>query len=174
MIPVALHRIRRSADKNGAELMLRIRDEEKAFILHLPLERAWALTIEMHGLATDDLCARHHLASDALKAVGARIDRVILRGTRQGWVVGAIRLETEGDFRDVDVDLPTALAMAVHLGLPIFVDNENTPPESPLQSAQTLTEDTLTDSCASGQIPLAFRKVIEELEFPSHEEEKDA
>lgn len=61
MIPVFPYDIRKSKDGCGRELLLRLGGGNEAFIIHLSLEQARILAVEMRGLATDH-CPQHHLA----------------------------------------------------------------------------------------------------------------
>jgi hypothetical protein len=66
-------------------------------------------------------------------------------------------LETETGPIDVDADVAAALGMAIHLGLPIFMDG----------SCIESQDETLgpVNSPSGSQIPEAFLELIEELDF---------
>lgn len=166
MIPVFPYDIRRSKDGCDGELLLRLGGGSEAFIIHLSLEQARLLAVEMRGLATDH-CPQHHLALAIAQALGAKITGVILRECRgKRAVLGVMQLEGTDGFVDLDVDLAAALAMAFHLGLPIHMDGEDMLAEGRLLAIQGSA-----DSPASAQIPQAFREVIEGLDMSSYGEE---
>jgi bifunctional DNase/RNase len=120
MIPLYPYHIRRSRDGQCAELLLKLEGRDSAFIIHLSLEQARLLAVEMRGLATDH-CPQHHLTCSVLQALSAGISSVILKGLERGLVMGALRLERETGFVDVEGDVAAVLGMAIHLGLPIFM-----------------------------------------------------
>ena len=64
---------------------------------------------------------------------------------------------------DVNVDVAAGLSLAIHLGVPIFMDGDHTHTDSKYRAIQGLTE-----APANAQIPEAFRKVIEDLDLPPH------
>jgi bifunctional DNase/RNase len=161
MVPVFPYHIRRSEDGQGGELLLRLRSEKSAFIVHLSLEQARTLAVEMRGLATDH-CIHHHLTCSVLQSLGAGISSVIVKGLDRGSVTGALRLETETGSVDVDSDVAAALGMAIHLGLPIFMEgNYSRSQDQPAAIPEPV------DSAPRVQIPEAFLEVIKGLDFPS-------
>jgi bifunctional DNase/RNase len=121
MIPVCPYHIRRSQDGQCGELLLKLDGWDSALIIHLSLEQARLLAVEMRGLATDH-CPQHHLTCSVLEALSTGISSVILKELDRGLVIGALRLETGAGFTDVQADVAAALGMAIHLGLPIFME----------------------------------------------------
>ncbi len=114
--------IRRSESAFGGELLLRLKDGGSAYVVQLPLEQARMLAVEMRGLATDH-CQLHHMALHAAQILGAEVSHVIVKNLdRPEEVMGVLRLVMPEGLKDVEVDAAAALAMAVHLRLPIFMD----------------------------------------------------
>jgi bifunctional DNase/RNase len=160
MIPVCPYHIRRSRDGQCGELLLKLEGRDSAFIIHLSLEQARLLAVEMRGLATDH-CPQHHLTCSVLQALSTGISGVILKGLDRGLVMGTLRLEAETGFIDVEADVAAALGMAIHLGLPIFMEGSHALSQDELVAIQGPA-----DSPSGVQIPDAFLKVIEGLDFP--------
>jgi bifunctional DNase/RNase len=134
--------------------------------MYLSLEQARLLAVEMRGLATDH-CPQHHLAMRVAEALGARISHIIVKQLNPtGDVSGVLRLETPRGVCDVNADAAAALAMAIHMGLPIFMDGDFTPADGKLRAIQSLTQ-----APAVTQIPEAFREAIEglDLSWPGEE-----
>jgi hypothetical protein len=88
---------------------------------------------------------------------------VILKGLSRSEVIGSLRLETETDSIDIDADVAAVLGMAIHLGLPISMEGSHTLSQDELAAIQGPV-----DSLSGIQIPDAFLKVIEGLDFPSN------
>jgi hypothetical protein len=101
-----------------------------------------------------------------LQTLSAGISSVILKELEQGLVMGALRLERETGFIDVEGDVAAVLGMAIHLGLPIFMEGSYT-----LSRDQLVALQGPADSPSGVQIPEAFLKVIEGLDFPSDSDE---
>jgi bifunctional DNase/RNase len=161
MVPVYPYHIRRSNAGDGGEMLLSLKDRKSAMVLQLSMDQARMLAVEMRGLATDH-CSLHHLVLAVTKSLGAEVSGVLIKGVDYGQVTGAIRMEYEDRILDVNVDVAAALAVALHLGLPIFMD-----------SLYMLREDRLEPIAApievtnSVPIPEAFREIIETLELPA-------
>jgi bifunctional DNase/RNase len=160
MIQVFPYHIRRSADGYSGELLLRLGQGKTALIVHLSLEQARRMAIEMRGLATDHY-PNYHLAFSIAQALGAKVTMVILKGLSRSQVISSLRLETETDSIDIDADVAAALGMAIHLGLPISMEGSHTLSQDELAAIQGPV-----DSLSGIQIPDAFLKVIESLDFP--------
>ncbi len=161
MTPVFPYLIRRSEDGWRGELLLRLKDGRSVYMVYLPLEQARVLAAEMRGLATDH-CAHHHLTLRMTEALGARLSHVIIRSTGHAdEVLGTLCLVTDKGLQDVTVDAAAALAMAIHVGLPIFMDGEFSQVDSPLRASHSHDAPPPVTP-----IPKAFQDVVEGLEFP--------
>ena len=130
MTPVFPYLIRRSEDGWRGELLLRLRNGKSAYVVHLSLEQARTLAVEMRGLATDH-CPLHHLAVGVAKGLNAEISHIVIRRLGDGDdVIGVLRLVAADGMHSVQVDAAAGLAMAIHMGIPIFMDGEFSPAET--------------------------------------------
>jgi bifunctional DNase/RNase len=160
MIQVFPYQIRRSEDGHSGELLLRLGQGTKALIIHLSLEQARRMAVEMRGLATDHY-PNYHLSLSIAQALETRITTVILKMLSKDQVISSLRLKTGTGPVDIDADVATALGMAIHLGLPILMERSHILSQNELAAIQELV-----DSPSSIRIPDAFLKVIEGLDFP--------
>ena len=130
MTPVFPYLIRRSEDGWRGELLLRLRNGKSAYVVHLSLEQARILAVEMRGLATDH-CPLHHLAVRIAEGLNAKISHIVIQRSGEGDdVIGLLRLVAGTEMRSIRVDAAAALAMAIHMGIPIFMDGEFSRAES--------------------------------------------
>lgn len=130
MTPVFPYLIRRSEDGWRGELLLRLRNGKSAYVVHLSLEQARILAVEMRGLATDH-CPLHHLAVRIAEGLNAKISHIVIQRAGEGDdVIGLLRLVAGTEMRSIRVDAAAALAMAIHMGIPIFMDGEFSRAES--------------------------------------------
>ncbi len=161
MTPVFPYLVRRSEDGWHGELLLRLKEGKSVYVVHLSMEQARVLAVEMRGLATDH-CPQHHLALLLARSLGANISHVVIqRVGADDEVLGVLRLVTADGLRSVNVDAAAGLAMAIHIGLPIFMDGEFDPIDGPYQKGSEIAEPPTV-----AKIPQAFRDVIERLEMP--------
>ena len=174
MTPVFPYLIRRSLDGWRGELLLRLRSGKAAYVVHISLEQARMLAIEMRGLATDH-CPLHHMAVRMAEALDATISHVVVKRTGPSdEVVGLMRMATPSGLQTTQVDAAAALSIAIHMGLPIFMDGGFSQDESQRQAHQHDSLDAeLTNpghevlpSEVSTPIPQAFQDFIEGLGMP--------
>ena len=182
MTPVFPYLIRRSKDGWRGELLLRLRNGKSAYVVHLSLEQARMLAVELRGLATDH-CPLHHLTALVAESLNAKINHVVIqRIGPSDEVAGLMRLATPSGLRSAYVDAGAALALAIHMGLPIFMDGEFSPAEPNRESHQH--EDGDAEAAAPGlmeptgeestPIPQLFQQFIEELEMLDGTETSDS
>lgn len=124
MTPVFPYLIRRSEDGWRGDLLLRLRNGKSAYVIHLSLEQARILAVEMRGLATDH-CPLHHLAVRVAEGLNAKISHIVIRRFGEGDdVIGVLCLATASGLHSIQVDAAAGLAIAIHMGIPIFMDGE--------------------------------------------------
>ena len=181
MIPVSPFAVRRSEDGLRGELLLRLRNGKSAYIIHLSLEQARILAVEMRGLATDH-CPLHHMIVRIVEGLDAKISHVVIKRVGDGDdVVGLMVLATPTAPHRIRVDAAACLATAIHLGIPIFMDGEFSPsaangsrhshsdhgtmpgPELPAASVEDVSSNAPE---VSTPIPRVFRELIDGLELP--------
>ena len=163
MTPVFPHLVRRTASGWGGELLLRLKEGRSFYVVQLPLEQARMLAVEMRGLATDN-CQLHHLALRIAQALGAEVTHVVIKNSeRPDEVQGLSRLVTAAGLKEVDVDAAAALALAVHLGLPIFMDGDF------ISASEHPPAPNVSRTAELPQIPKPFRELLEDLHMPDPE-----
>ena len=181
MTPVFPYLIRRSKDGWRGELLLRLRNGKSAYIIHLSLEQARILAVEMRGLATDH-CPLHHLAVRVAEGLNAKISHIVIRRFGEGDdVIGLLQLATSSGLRGVQVDAAAGLATAIHMGIPIFMDGEFSQAEpyseghahsanvyeaSDGDSSESLDENAELEPGAVSPIPRVFQDLIDGLGSP--------
>lgn len=178
MTPVFPYLIRRSRDGWRGELLLRLRNGKSAYVVHLSLEQARILAVELRGLASDH-CPLHHMAVRVAESLNARISHIVIqRVGASDEVAGLMRMVTATGMHSAQVDAAAALALAIHMGLPVFMDGEFAPAE-PEAAAEAGRDDAEADADAgraapeyiesrreATPIPQAFQEVIDGLKLP--------
>ena len=173
MTPVVPYQIRKSEDGGRGELLLRLKNERVGYMIQLPLDQARVLAVEMRGLGTDH-CAHHHLAVIVAEALGGKLSHVILRVLdNTGDVTCVLRFATAKGLAHATVDVATALSLAIHLGLPIFLDGEFNRSNGKLRAVESNPAEA-NDPGDIGAIPSAFREFINRLDLPGPSAENDS
>ena len=189
MTPVFPYLIRRSEDGWRGELLLRLRNGKSAYVVHLSLEQARILAVEMRGLATDH-CPLHHLAVRIAEGLNAKISHIVIRRVGEGDdVIGVLRLVTANGMHSIQVDAAAGLATAIHMGIPIFMDGEFSPAERgseehvhdahkhdplALPDGATLDDTEREESGVATPIPRVFQDLIDGLEMPEGKQGPEA
>ncbi len=158
---------------------MRLRDSDSACVVQISLEQARMLAVEMRGLATDH-CPLHHLAMRVVDGLHARIDHIVIQQTEDDEdVTTLVALTTDTGRLAIPVDTAAGLSLAIHVGLPIFMEGEfpAVDPEWRARSESSvdkragpkvIAESSLDSPGNPGRlstpIPLAFQEFIDGLE----------
>ena len=188
MTPVFPYSISRSEDGWRGELLLRLRNGKSAYVVHLSLEQARTLAVEMRGLATDH-CPLHHMAIRIAEGLNAQVSHVVIKPLGKGdEVTGVLRMVTPTGLQAIPVDAAAGLALAIHMGIPIFMDGEFSPADQGKVGHSHVVhgmriDDELGEATSevhaerpSGvptPIPPAFQELIEGLQLPDGSEGTD-
>ena len=95
-------------------------------------ERRFRIVIGIHEAAAIDRCVRgiepprpmtHDLLAALVSALGARLERVVISDLRQNTFFARLQVRADDDSEPVLVDArpSDAIALAAHLGAPLFV-----------------------------------------------------
>ena len=163
-------------------MLLRLRNGKSAYVVHLSLEQARILAVEMRGLGTDH-CPLHHLAVRVAEGLHAKISHVVIRRIGEGDdVIGELRLVTASAMHSIQVDAAAGLAMAIHMGIPIFMDGEFSPTESDSErhehavhehrvpdreGLEPADDNAEIEPGVTTPIPRVFQDVIDDLGMPN-------
>ena len=188
MTPVFPYLIRRSEDGWRGELLLRLRNGKSAYVIHLSLEQSRILAVEMKGLASDH-CPLHHLAVRVAEGLKAKFSHIVVKREGQGDdVIGILRLVSATGMHGIHVDAAAGLAMAIHMGLPIFMDGEFSPAEPESIRHTHSVHDLMTQMESDAELldgeseaflgegtplPRAFQDLIDGLELPDAREDDE-
>ena len=174
MIKVIPDKFSFNATDQTTDLIFSSNESEKKFKLSFPLETAQKIELEIRGLSSNR-CGEHHLVTAVACASGMRITGLILSMVKEGWIAARLRLkpQTGSGFyvssnpAFVSTDVAAAIAIAIHISLPIFID-EN-PSEFEAAHRHNHHDNRVTNACEtdeeSVEVPEIFRKAIDEIEL---------
>ena len=163
-----------NAADQSTDLTFSNNETGKKFKLSFPLETAKKIELEIRGLSSDR-CGEHHLVTAVACASGMRIASLILSMVKEGWIAARLRLEPQASSKFhassnptyVSTDVAAAIAIAIHISLPIFID-EN-PSEFEAAHRHNHHDNRVTNACEtdeeSVEVPEIFRKAIDEIEL---------
>ncbi len=174
MIKVVPGKFLFNATNQSTDLVFSSNEEGQKFKLSFPLKTAQKIELEIRGLSSDR-CGEHHLVTAVACASGMRIASLILSMVKEGWIAARLRLEPQTDSGSyvssnptyVSTDVAAAIALAIHISLPIFIDENPTEIES--AHRHNHHENTPRNACDSDkesvELPEIFRKAIDEIEL---------
>lgn len=114
--------IRETSDQQS--IFLREKEGNREFPIVIGIFEASAIDRRIREKATARPMT-HDLMAATVRALGARLDRVIIADIRDNTFFATLRLiRADGSTADVDSRPSDAIAMAVHLGAPIFVEEK--------------------------------------------------
>lgn len=114
--------IRETSDQQS--IFLREKDGKREFPIVIGIFEASAIDRRIREKATARPMT-HDLMAATVRALGAKLDRVIISDLRDNTFFATLRfLRPDGTTADVDSRPSDAVAMAVHLGAPIFVEDK--------------------------------------------------
>ena len=182
MTPVFPCLIRRSQDGWRGELVLRLRNGNSAYVVHLSLEQARMVAVEMRGLASDH-CPLHHMTVRMAEALNARVSHVVIQRSGSGdEVAGLLRMVTSSGLHSITVDAAASLALAIHMGLPVFMDGDSSTaePDWEAHNPQSMAAEerainpTELPKGELTSIPQAFQEVIDRLKLPEGPDDSES
>ncbi len=162
MLRVTPQRVEVLKNGHGTRLVLKATKTPDVFYIHLPISIGQRISLELNGLAVDR-CGDHHVGPMVAKACGRDFSSLVLTNTAGDWMAARFVLQAiPGPGRDdelkVPVSVPSSVATAIHLRLPIYVEQVAKMPGA--------TKKAGTDGVrATAQIPPAFRDVINGLDW---------
>lgn len=114
--------IRETSDQQS--IFLREKEGKREFPIVIGIFEASAIDRRIREKATARPMT-HDLMAATVRALGAKLDRVIISDLRENTFFATLRfLRADGTTADVDSRPSDAVAMAVHLGAPIYVEDK--------------------------------------------------
>ncbi len=164
MLEVRPDRVELLDRKKGARLILVNDETRQAYHLDMSLPAGQQMELERQGLAADR-CGQYHVGPMIAAAFGSTITSLQLSMFKGGWMSAEVVVEhLHGleETRRVRVDVIAGLSLAIHINLPIMVDDRQDEEAVPGHHASSL--DHGEDSAAS--VPEAFQEVIRSMDWP--------
>jgi bifunctional DNase/RNase len=108
----------------------------------------------------------HDLLRSVIEVLGAKVDRVLVNDIHDNTFFARIIFDVAGRYAEVDSRPSDAIALAVRVNCPIFVE------ESVLDEAALVFEDTSREGSLEGDLGI-FRQFFDELEHEEPPESPD-
>jgi len=123
MIEMHLARIviRETSDQQSVHL--KEKDGERQFPIVIGMFEAWAIDRRVRDRKTPRPMT-HDLMASLIQVLGAKLERVVVSDLKNNTFYAKLRLSREGDGEPIEVDArpSDAIALAVHVDAPLYVE----------------------------------------------------
>jgi bifunctional DNase/RNase len=168
MIEVVIESIRISLVSQHRIVLLKELDNERQLPIWIGPCEADAITIELQ----DVKIARpvtHDLLKNVIAELGGRVSHVLIRALDEGVFFASLFIDKKGDLMEIDCRSSDAIALAVRVKVPIFVDDDvmeqaGVVPEADIQ------EPTADDVEVDPETMDVFSDFLDSLDFDDFEE----
>lgn len=169
MIEVVIDSIRISLVSQHRIVMLKEIDSERQLPIWIGPCEADAITIELQ-----DVKVARPLTQDLLKNVitelGGRVSHVLVKELDDGIFHASLFIDTEGDMKEIDCRPSDAIALAVRVKVPVFID-ESVMDEAGIEPEQDIQEEARPEDREEEQQDLdVFSSFVDTLDFDDFEE----
>ena len=149
---VQVQRLYRRRQSNEAVLVLKGCQSGDEISLAIPACQAAPLALGAHGL--HERCGLYQLFVAGVKALGGAFSSVLLSLDQAEGASASLMLVEGVKSRWIRGDVVESVALALHLGLPLYVAHSKVPP---------IDDATAADDSTGVQIPPVFHEVLNDL-----------
>lgn len=164
LVRVKVERV--TLDTATSRFVVILKDEEQNRWLPIVVgsTEAQAIALQLENI-TPPRPLTHDLLRNVLESIDVVISRIIVNDLRENTYYAVIELKINGDSTDVDARPSDAIALALRMSAPIYVE------ESVMRKASISEKDTLQDDLPDGELTPGDR--LEELKVDLHKAVKD-
>lgn len=125
MVEVELARVVISETSDSQIIVLREKDSERAFPIVIGIFEAAAIDRKLND-RTVPRPMTHDLLESVIRQLGAKLERVIVNDLRENTFYARLHLrkDSDGELVDVDSRPSDAIALAVRMDVPVFVEEQ--------------------------------------------------
>lgn len=123
MIEVIIDSIRISLVSQHRIVMLKEMDSERQLPIWIGPCEADAITIELQDVKVARPVT-HDLLKNVISELGGKVSHVLIKALNEGVFYASLFVDVDGDLREVDCRSSDAIALAVRVKSPIFIDDD--------------------------------------------------
>ena len=173
MIEVVIDSIRISLVSQHRIVMLREMDSDRQLPIWIGPCEADAITIELQDVKVARPVT-HDLLKNVIADMGGRVSHVLIKALTESVFYASLFIDINGDMHEVDCRSSDAIALAVRVKVPIFVNEEvldeaGILPEPDIQEEEALKDEADREEAASGKLDV-FADFVDTLDFEDFDE----
>lgn len=166
MIEVVVDSIRISLVSQHRIVVLKEMDSDRQLPIWIGPYEADAITIELQDVEVARPVT-HDLLKNVIQAMGGKVSHVLIKALNDSVFFASLFIDMNGDMQEIDSRSSDAIALAVRVKVPIFVDEDVMDQAGILPEPDIQAED---DEEADPESLDAFADFVDTLDFDDFEE----
>ena len=167
MIEVSVDSIRISLVSQHRIVVLREVDSERQLPIWIGPYEADAITIELQDVEVARPVT-HDLLKNVISELGGKVSHVLIKSLQEGVFYASLFVDINGELKEIDSRSSDAIALAVRVKVPIFVDEEVMDQVGVLPEPDILDEEM--GESDSEEVLDAFSDFVDSLDFEDFDE----
>lgn len=168
MIEVVVDSIRISLVSQHRIVVLKEVDSERQLPIWIGPYEADAITIELQDVEVARPVT-HDLLKNVIDTMGGKVSHVLIKALNDGVFFASLFIDINGDLKEIDSRSSDAIALAVRVKVPIFVEEDVMDEVGVLPEPDILEEDEPAGEEAPEALD-AFSDFVDTLDFDDFEE----
>ncbi len=170
MIEVEVDSIRISLVSQHRIVMLREIDSDRQLPIWIGPYEADAITLELQDMEVARPVT-HDLLKNVITELGGKVSHVLIRALTDGVFYASLFVDVNGEMKEIDSRSSDAIALAVRVKAPVFVNESVMDEAGVLPEPNILEENDETEDDEGGPEVLdAFSDFVDTLDFDDFEE----
>jgi len=166
MIEVIVDSIRISLVSQHRIVVLREMDSDRQLPIWIGPYEADAITIELQDVEVARPVT-HDLLKNVIAALGAKVSHVLIKALNDGVFYASLFVDMSGELKEIDSRSSDAIALAVRVKVPIFVNEAVMDEVGVLPEPDILEEEAKEE--AGGEVLDVFSDFVDTLDFEDFE-----
>ncbi|GJM41014.1 MAG: hypothetical protein DHS20C20_12960 [Ardenticatenaceae bacterium] len=169
MIEVVVDSIRISLVSQHRIVVLKEIDSERQLPIWIGPYEADAITIELQDVEMARPVT-HDLLKNIISEMGGKVSHVLIKKLNEGVFYASLFIDVDGDMKEIDSRSSDAIALAVRVKVPVFVNQEVMDEVGVLPEPDILQEDAKEGDSEAPETLDIFTDFVDTLDFEDFDE----
>ena len=169
MIEVVVDSIRISLVSQHRIVVLKESESDRQLPIWIGPYEADAITIELQDVEVARPVT-HDLLKNVIETMGGKVSHVLIKALNDGVFYASLFVDINGDLKEIDSRSSDAIALAVRVKVPIFVNESVMDEVGVLPEPDILQEEVAEEKQEEGEVLDVFSDFVDSLDFDDFEE----
>ncbi|MCA9922726.1 MAG: bifunctional nuclease family protein [Anaerolineales bacterium] len=169
MIEVVVDSIRISLVSQHRIVVLKESESDRQLPIWIGPYEADAITIELQDVEVARPVT-HDLLKNVIETMGGKVSHVLIKALNDGVFYASLFVDINGDLKEIDSRSSDAIALAVRVKVPIFVNESVMDEVGVLPEPDILQEEAAEEKQEEGEVLDVFSDFVDSLDFDDFEE----